>query len=141
MAQTNTSWRNGQSGNPKGRPPMRTRPLATALREIGAEQTADQENRTTVALLVWKALRTGNLELDSGKRIDLTAKEWLELVKWVHHHVDGGLKHKDQYAETRDQQSQLAEILADLDFDDASAESDAPADPVSQPEPVLRPES
>jgi len=151
MAQSTTTWRNGQSGNPKGRPPMRTRPLATALREIGAESVAERENRTAVASLVWQALRTGTLELDSGTHLQLTAKEWLDLLKWVHLHVDGALQRKDQSSEARDQQSQLDELLADLDAspDDTAAESEstpAPSStsvptPSSPPEPLLHTQS
>ncbi|MBX3084814.1 MAG: hypothetical protein KF716_24480 [Anaerolineae bacterium] len=149
MAQTATSWRTGKSGNPNGRPPMRTRPLATALREIGAESVAERENRTAVASLVWRALRTGKLELDSGTQLQLTAKEWLDLLKWVHQHVDGGLNRKDQYTEARDQQSQLEELFADLDLspdDDETAPDPAPTPttvpaPAPTPEPLLHTQS
>jgi len=135
MAQSTTTWRNGQSGNPKGRPPMRARPLATVLREIGAKENAERENRTAVATLIWGALRTGRLALDNDKQLDLTAKEWLDLVKWVHLHIDGGLERKSQYAEASDQASQLEEGLQEChqpDPDPVPAPADA-SDPASEP--------
>ncbi|MBX3084947.1 MAG: hypothetical protein KF716_25150 [Anaerolineae bacterium] len=141
MAQTTTSWRTGKSGNPNGRPPMRTRPLATALREIGAESVAERENRTAVASLVWQALRTGKLELDSGTHLQLTAKEWLDLLKWVHQHVDGGLNRKDQYTEAHDQQSQLDELLADLDVSSDASEAESESVPAPTPTAVPTPSS
>ena len=133
MAQTTTSWRNGQSGNPNGRPPMRTRPLATVLREVGAAAVSDRENRTAVATLIWQALRTGKLELDSGNRMELTAREWLDLVKWVHLHVDGGLERKEQSAEARDQQSQLEEMVEGLETASEDTKLDAAPDTGTDP--------
>jgi hypothetical protein len=138
MAQSTTSWRNGASGNPKGRPPMRTRPLATVLREVGAEEVSERENRTAVATLIWRALRTGNLELESGKRLALNAKEWLDLVRWVHLHIDGRLESKEQSAEARDQQSQLEELFDQEE--PAPAETEPSPQSVAStpsPEPVL----
>jgi len=82
-------WQKGQSGNPKGRP---ARPMSQAL-EVLAEHDSfgDITNRQLVARLVWQALICGSIPMVDGRTLELNTKEWLDLVKWLHRHVDGSI--------------------------------------------------
>jgi uncharacterized protein DUF5681 len=82
-------WQKGQSGNPSGRP---ARPLSQALRALGEHDSfGDISNRQLVARLVWQALVCGSIPLVGGRTLELSVKEWLDLVKWLHQHVDGSI--------------------------------------------------
>jgi hypothetical protein len=82
-------WQKGQSGNPTGRP---ARPLSQMLRTLSEHDSfGDITNRQLLARLVWQALICGEIPLVGGRTLELNIKEWLDLVKWLHQHVDGSL--------------------------------------------------
>ncbi len=82
-------WQKGQSGNPRGSAP---RALATVLREVGEHDSfGDITNKKLLARMIWQALACGSISLVGGRTFDLTLKEWLDLAKWLHQHVDGSL--------------------------------------------------
>jgi hypothetical protein len=88
-------WQKGQSGNPKGRP-RSERALANALREVGERDSfGDLPNKAFMARLVWQAIATGQITLVGERTLTLTAKEWLDLVKWLNLHVDGSIHTQD----------------------------------------------
>lgn len=81
----------GQSGNPHGRP-KRGRALAELLEAVGLERLdlkgKQTTNREALAGLVWQGATTGSIKL--GRRVlRFSTGEWLELVKFIHAHVDG----------------------------------------------------
>jgi hypothetical protein len=83
------NWEKGKTGNPKGRP-RKFRALAAVL-ETGAEEAhfGDVDNGSLLSRHIWQGLTTGKIVMPGGTKYDLSAREWLELVKWVHQHVDG----------------------------------------------------
>ncbi len=84
-------WQKGQSGNAKGKQPN-TRALATVLREMGEQDSyADISNQRLLARAIWEGLSHGEIKLISGKRYELGLREWMELMRWLHNHVDGAL--------------------------------------------------
>jgi len=42
--------------------------------------------------MVWEGLALGTITFVGGRTVELNGKEWLELVKWVHSHVDGAYR-------------------------------------------------
>ena len=98
-------WRKGESGNNKGRPP-KNRILAQTLRETGAHDSyGDLSNQQLMARMVWEGLALGTITFVGGRTVELNGKEWLELVKWIHAHVDGAYRpeEKDNDQENEDQ--------------------------------------
>ena len=88
------TFKPGQSGNPKGRPPTGralTEILQSALNEkFGADELA---LKTIMAQKISQAMATGVLEFPgNGKRIrrlKLSQENWLQLLKFIYSHVDG----------------------------------------------------
>lgn len=92
MSNELTKFQSGQSGNPRGRPPGQ-RALAATLREMAQQFEGDEEISIGEAMsrLIYRALLSGDIALTSGRRLELDAKQWLDLMKWLHHHVDGSV--------------------------------------------------
>ena len=93
MARPGT-WKPGQSGNPKGRPP-KNRAL-TELLEAAGEKTIQYNGgkyktarKRIIADLAWSLATTGEAELPGGKKLKLDPKDWMSLVKWIYQHIDG----------------------------------------------------
>jgi hypothetical protein len=64
--------------------------LAEILREVANHDSyADITNRQLLARMIWEALACGTITLVGGRTFELTLKEWLDLMKWLHTHVDG----------------------------------------------------
>ena len=92
MARPGT-WKPGQSGNPKGRPPKNR-----ALTEIRAKQGCrtledfDGKRRSgkrVVARIMWELATTGKARLPDGRSLDVAPKDYLTIVKFVYSQVDG----------------------------------------------------
>lgn len=82
-------WQKGQSGNPKGKQ-ANVRAMAAMLRDVGELNShAEMSNQELLARAVWEGLSCGEITLVGDRRYELGLHEWLELMKWVHHHVDG----------------------------------------------------
>lgn len=85
-------WKPGQSGNPAGKPPN-SRALATLLREAGDKKIRKDGHfvarNAIVAEGIYELLTLGETILPNKTKIKVNARDWLELVKFVHTHVDG----------------------------------------------------
>ncbi len=84
------TFRQGQSGNPKGRPP-KSRALTQILERAGAkkDQTTGIPRKRLLADMVWQLLTTGRVELPGGEVLEATPKDWLEATKFLYSHIDG----------------------------------------------------
>lgn len=87
-----TSFKPGQSGNPRGRPPG-VRSMARLLDEIGNQSVLGKgkgpgaDYRAVVARKLWFAAATGWLNLgESSRRINM--KLWMQLVTWMFEHLE-----------------------------------------------------
>lgn len=94
MAKTGTSWKAGKSGNPRGRPP-KVRSLTEYLKAGGDRMVYDDYGRLlsakeATARLLWEFATRGEISL-SGRIMEAeSTTEWLNVVKWIYQHVDGG---------------------------------------------------
>lgn len=93
MAKTSTSWVKGQSGNPGGKPKKEREETAALVRTGRATIEIDGVRVSRRKLLVeqfWSAMLTGEIEFPvSGKKVQLRAHHWSDLLKWYFSHVDG----------------------------------------------------
>jgi hypothetical protein len=87
-----TSWKQGESGNPKGRPP-KNRTLTDILekagnlkREVGGTSYAQKQ---MVAALLWQAATTGTITFPDGITKALDVQDWTGIVKFIYQHIDG----------------------------------------------------
>ncbi len=90
---TSTTWRPGQSGNPRGRPPLR-RTLNEALRREMARVVALPGGRRVarkrlLAELVSELVTTGRLRLPGGTVLECTLPEWAAIVRWLYDRLEG----------------------------------------------------
>ncbi len=84
-------WKQGESGNPKGRP-QRNRILTEVLRlqgqapiEVNGEIMTAQE---VVAKAVWHLAAHGEVWL-SGRRLTAeSVNDWIAVVKWLYTHIE-----------------------------------------------------
>jgi hypothetical protein len=100
-------FRKGETGNMKGRPKS-GRALAQVLRETGEyDSYGELSNKQLVARMIWEGLAWGKISCVGGKTINLNGKEWLDLVKWVHSHIDGGYRAEPSPEEDDEQPDKL----------------------------------
>lgn len=92
MARSSTSFRKGQSGNPKGRPPKK-RALTTLLEKGGNRKfkVGDQELAAKKLFVerVWEGLATGQITYPNVGTFPLDAQQYIALAKLVLGQVDG----------------------------------------------------
>lgn len=93
MPRSDTQFRPGQSGNPKGRPP-KNRALTEILSVAGAKSLkVDGKSiagRRLVAQLAWEMVTTGAITFpgSEGSRW-VSTEDWLAAVKWLYGQIDG----------------------------------------------------
>ena len=91
-------WKQGQSGNPKGRP-VKERAITTLL-EKGGSKTVDLDGKRVsgkrlLVRYVWEALLYGQVTLapltpDAKPEVLIfSPSDWKDLVKWLYAQVDG----------------------------------------------------
>jgi len=102
MAKSKTSFKPGQSGNPKGRPP-KNRAMTEILIAAGKKKASDGEGGTVarnklLAEMIWKASTGGevtfhatNREFGASRTLQLKLPEWIDFVKWLVEQMDGRL--------------------------------------------------
>ena len=92
----NPNWKKGVSGNPNGRPP-KSRALTEILARKGGSRVVDVDGKQRggkhiVARALWELAATGKTELmneDGVKVLEVGAKGWFEIVKWLYSQIDG----------------------------------------------------
>jgi hypothetical protein len=93
MAQSSTSFKKGQSGNPKGRPP-KSRALTALLEKAGKKKITPKPGEPAVprnqffAEKVWEGLTTGIIKFDDWV-IPLYPADYIALAKLVLGQIDG----------------------------------------------------
>jgi hypothetical protein len=84
-------WKSGESGNPKGRPPV-SRALTEMLRlegdqvlSIGGEAISA---KVVLARAVWQFVTTGEVLLAGTRLKAETINDWASVVKWLYAHIE-----------------------------------------------------
>jgi len=89
-----TSWTQGKSGNPNGRP-LKNRALTKLLESAGnvTVEVKGQEKKTArkriIAESIWELVTNGKATLPDGTLLEVEPSDWLGLVKWIYNHIDG----------------------------------------------------
>lgn len=93
MARSSTTWKPGQSGNPKGGQ-KKSRAL-TAILEKAGNTTAEcpdgkrRARKRILADLVWQLVTTGQIALEERVYTVASVDEWLYILRWLYLHIDG----------------------------------------------------
>jgi len=87
MPRSSTTWKPGQSGNPRGGP-GKSRALTTILEKAGSTtvECPDGKRRARkriLADLVWQLVTTGQITLDEQTH------QVGSVIEWIYSHVDG----------------------------------------------------
>jgi len=90
-------WASGKSGNPSGRP-KQIKLLSEVLREASVARMEAAPQRISfrkyLARMVWDGLTQGTLRFSDGRVIELGARDWMDLVKWVFANVENAQARK-----------------------------------------------
>lgn len=91
------TWKQGQSGNPAGRPPKH-RALTELLEKAGNKMVViegedkKKARKRLVAELVWQLVTEGKTKMPDGTELVLDPRDWINTVKWIYGHIDGAAK-------------------------------------------------
>ena len=93
MGKTSTSWEKGCAPpNPKGRPP-KSRALTAILEKAGAKAHDIDGKRVAgkrlLATMVWELATTGKATFPDGTELQVSPRDWIEVVKWLYSQIDG----------------------------------------------------
>lgn len=116
-----TSWKPGQSGNPKGRPPKQ-RALTTILEKAGNRTMPVGDKRKgrkhVLAEMLWSAVTTGKLifpaesEADEPKVLELDGDDWFDVVQFLYKHIDGPARSEVDVTSGGEKLTLSADVLA-----------------------------
>ena len=85
-------WKAGESGNPRGRPP-KSRALTAILEKAGNKALDVDGTRVAgkrlLAAMVWQLATTGKATFPDGTELQVSPRDWLEVVKWLYTQIDG----------------------------------------------------
>jgi hypothetical protein len=79
----------GKSGNPAGRPRGKRSLANTLLDASERKDFCPLTNGQMLSRHIWQGLLFGEIDMGRDRAYKLTAREWMDLVKWTHQHVDG----------------------------------------------------
>lgn len=87
------TFKKGESGNPKGRPPKH-RTLTNILERTGSAKIdhAGQEvsGKHLMAELLWQAATTGCVTFPGqDETVELDSQDWIAVVKFIYSQIDG----------------------------------------------------
>lgn len=93
------TWKKGQSGNPSGRPP-KARALTDTLERAGRAAITDIDGKRragnrVVSRALWELANYGKATLPPKEEggdpvvLEVGAKGWFEVVKWLYSQIDG----------------------------------------------------
>ena len=84
MPRSSTTFKPGQSGNPRGRPKKK---LSQVLAAVADKAETHYSERLADALFEFAT--TGKVTLGATTLEAENVREWFDAVKWIYEHIDG----------------------------------------------------
>ena len=120
MPSSDTQWKTGQSGNPKGAPKKSRR--FTAILERSLSKTvvlrdgSKVPGKRYIADIIRQALTSNRIILADGSECILKSDEIIDLLRWVYKHLDGDVKQEMDV--TSAGEALVVKIVKGVSFDD-----------------------